>query len=154
VWKQSAITIIDALRHPRLFGAIPAFRDLASWRPWLVYLKSIDGLGLDAEELGIFRRHTSRSTPRTGGYHEAVAIVGRQSGKSRVAAMVAAFEAIRTTEGAGTYAVLVSQDQRAALRTLFAYAAEPFERSPLMATSVVNRVADSITLENGAVVAA
>jgi hypothetical protein len=38
-----------------------------------------------------------RSTPRPGGYSERVCIVGRQSGKSRVAATLAVFEAIRAS---------------------------------------------------------
>jgi hypothetical protein len=37
---------------------------------------------MDANDLEIFRRHTGRQTPRSGGYAEAVAVVGRQSGKT------------------------------------------------------------------------
>ena len=143
------MTIVDALRDPNVFGGLPAFADLSTWKPWLVFLRSVYGLSLDAEELAIFQRYTNRSAPREGGYAEAVAIVGRQSGKSRIAAMIATFEAIRATEDAGSYALLVAQDERAALRTLFAYASEPFDKSPLLASSVTNRVAGVITLANG-----
>jgi hypothetical protein len=81
-------------------------------------------------------------------------ITGRQSGKSRVAAAIATFEAIAARDdGGNAYALLVAQDQRSACRTLFAYAAEPFNVSPALRSSVVNKVADALTLRNGMVVA-
>jgi hypothetical protein len=77
-----------------------------------------------------------------------VAIVGRQSGKTRVAAMLASYEAITATEEAGAElsALLVAQDHRAALRTLLKYAAAPFDYVPMLASTVVARTADTITL--------
>jgi len=64
---------------------------------------------MTAAQLATF--HTGRSAPLPGGYRETVAIVGRQSGKTRVAAMVAVFEAITATEEAGAElsALLVAQ---------------------------------------------
>jgi hypothetical protein len=49
--------------------------------------------------------------------------------------------------------VLVAQDQRSALRTLFGYACEPFEL-PMLSQSVVSRTADTLSLENGIALAA
>ncbi len=123
------MTILEALADRNLFGSLPAFRDLETWSAWRTFLASVYGLPLTEAELTAFRAHTARSAPRPGGYSEAVAIVGRQSGKSQIATMVATFEAIRATnaEGRGTYAVLVCQDARSALRTLFRYASEPFD---------------------------
>jgi hypothetical protein len=43
--------------------------------------------------LETFRAHTGRAAPLPGGYSEAVAIVDRQSGKSRIAGTLAAYEA-------------------------------------------------------------
>jgi hypothetical protein len=69
---------------------------------------------------------------------------------------VAVFEAIRATraEGRGTYAVLVCQDVRSALRTLFRYASEPFDEAPILRGGIVSKTADSIELENGVTIAA
>jgi phage terminase large subunit-like protein len=91
-----------------------------------------------------------------GGYRETVAIVGRQSGKTRVAAMVAVFEAITATEEAGAElsALLVAQDHRAAPRTLFKYASAPFDLVPMLKSTVVTRTADTITLTNGVAISA
>jgi len=37
-------TILDALEDGALFGALPAFRDLSSWRTWLTFLRATCGL--------------------------------------------------------------------------------------------------------------
>jgi hypothetical protein len=150
------VKIVDALADKRLFGALPAFKDLATWRSWLVFLKAVYGLDLDQDELAIFRSHTGRSKPSLQGYAEAVAIVGRQSGKTQLAATLAVYEAITApvASGRGTYAVLVSQDARAALRTLFRYAASPFEVSPILQSSIASRTTDSLELDTGVTLSA
>jgi hypothetical protein len=157
------VTILDALRHPDVLGALPAFADLASWRAWLVYLAAIYGLPwsalaavgvseTDAETL--WRTHTGRTTyaPPPGGYPEAVAIVGVQSGKTRVSAALATYEALRGP--AGTYAVLVGQDHRGALRTLLRYVREPLETVPSCRAEVAGQTTDSIELRRGVTIAA
>src|SRR5687768_12648927 len=85
------LSVVDALRSPQVFGALPAFRDLSSWSAWLTFLKATNGLPLTMEERTIYERHTGRGTyhPPTGGFAESVAIVGVQSGKSQVAAILA-----------------------------------------------------------------
>jgi hypothetical protein len=151
------VTIIEALRDRNLLGALPAFRDLTTWRSWLVFAKAIYGITLEAVELETFRCHTGRTTPRPDGYSEAVAIVGRQSGKSEVAAALAVFEAISAPRIRGrgeVYALLIAQDQRSSLRTLFRYASSPFEVSPMLERFVVNRTSDTLSLENGTTIAA
>lgn len=145
-----AFTIIDAIADPEIFGALPAFRDLSTWRAWLVFLRAAYGLPLEGDDLEIFRRHTGRATyaPPPGGFPEVVCMVGRQSGKTRVAATVAAFEAV-LAERDETYAVLVAQDHRAALRTLFGYARAPFETVPVLQCSVSEIRADTVRLRSG-----
>ena len=155
---MSSLTIVDALSDPTLFGGLPAFRDLTSWGAWLVFLKASYGLPLDDAEQEVFRLHTGRFTyePPTGGWREVVCVVGRQSGKTRIAALVAAFEAMTAPrEGDGTemYCALIAQDQRGALRSLFSYARATFDRVPLLAGSVVARRAETIALESGCTLA-
>lgn len=36
-----AFSILDALEDRELFGALPAFRDLSTWRAWLTFLKAM-----------------------------------------------------------------------------------------------------------------
>src|SRR5688572_26279035 len=95
------LTIIDALLDRALFGGLPAFRDLTTWRAWLVFLAAVYGLALsnlrpvglpEDEALRIFQHHTGRSIyhPPSGGYPENICVVGRQSGKTRIAGAIAA----------------------------------------------------------------
>jgi len=133
------VNVIDALRDARLFGGLPCFSDLASWRAWQTFLRAVYGLPMSEADLETFRRHTGRSTPRPSGYSEAVAIVGRQSGKLRIAATLAAFEAALIGQERGLYALLIAQDMRAAQRTLFGYAVEPFEEVATLRRLVVSR---------------
>ena len=118
----------------------------------MTFLKAVYGLPLDADEVSIFRKHTGRKSPLAGGYAEAVAITGRQSGKTRVAGTIGGFEGLRAHRQPGhpmPHVALIAQDHRAALRSLFSYAAEPFEAVPELARAVVNRKSDSLELENG-----
>ncbi|MBI2526595.1 MAG: hypothetical protein HYV93_11465 [Candidatus Rokubacteria bacterium] len=153
------MTIIEALADPAVFGGLPAFRDLTTWRRWIVFLKAVYGLPMDLEEEGIFRHHTGRSryAPPPGGYPEGVVVVGRQSGKSRVAALIADFEAVVATaqhDGTEIYALLIGQDHLGAIRTLLRYARAPFEMLPTLAKAVVAQTADTLRLDNGVVLAA
>lgn len=141
-------TILDDLRDPALLGALPAFRNLTTWARWFVLLKAVYGLPLDADELEEFRRHTGREQPRPDGYPETVCITGRQSGKSTVAAAVCAFEAVTSTQ-AGTFALLVAQDERNARRTLFRGAIEPFQFVPVFAREVSKATESTLELASG-----
>jgi len=157
--RAREITIIDALGDRALLGGLPAFRDLESWRRWLVFLAAVYGLPLDDERQAIFHEHTGRGTyaPPAAGYREAVCVVGRQSGKTRVAATIAAFEAMMAQtepDRTETYALLIAQDHRGALRSLLSYARAVFEHVPLLERSVSARRSDSIALDNGCVLAA
>jgi hypothetical protein len=150
------LTILEAIADPNLLGALPAFRDLETWSAWRAFLAAVYGLPMSKAMLATFRAHTGRSAPRAGGYSEAAAIVGRQSGKSEVAAALAVFEAISAAREPGrgeVYAVLVAQDARAALRTLFRYANTPFEAAPMLERSVISKTADTLALENGTTLA-
>ena len=153
------MTIIEALRDRRLFGALPAFQDLSSWQSWIVFLKAAYGLPMSGSEHTLFRQHTGRSeyTPPRGGWREVVAIVGRQSGKSWIAAMIAAFEAVRARrerDRSETHALLIAQDQRAALRVVFQYARAMFESVPALQQTIATSLSSSLTLKNSVVLSA
>src|SRR5512143_2515239 len=153
------MTIIEFLQDPSLFGGLPGFTNLSTWRPWLTFLSALYGLPLPPEEAERFCRHTGRPAyePPRGGWKEAVCIVGRQSGKSRIAALVASYEAVMASEQLDRtelYALMVSQDHRAAMRTILRYATVPFESVPVLSRSVVGRTSDSLTLDSGVILAA
>jgi hypothetical protein len=156
------MTILDLLRDTRLCGGLPAFRDLSTWKAWLVFLAAVWGLprgdlaavGVDADEaLQIFQRHTHRQAwPPPGGVPEACAIVGVQSGKTKIMSLCTDFAAL--TGEPGTYAVGFAQDHRNSMRVLLRYAREPFTTLNVLKREVVRETADTLELRNGVRLAA
>ena len=108
-------------------------------------------LRMDSTDRELFRRHTGRREPRPGGYPEGVVVVGCQSGKSAMAAIVAVYEAARavTAGERGVYVPLIAQGYRGARRTLFRYVSEAIEHSALLRGSVVRQTSDTIELRGG-----
>lgn len=141
------MTVEQALRDPRLLGALPAFRDLSSYAAWLTFIRAVEGLPMDEADLERFRLHTGRHEPRPGGYPEAVAIVGVQAGKTRIAAAFVDVAAL--TGESGTHALLLGQDHRGAMRVLLRYARAPFETLTRFKAEVSRSTADTLELKNG-----
>jgi hypothetical protein len=84
-------------------------------------------------------------------------LFGRQSGKTQIAAALAAWEAVTAPRGPGAtgqYGLMIAQDYRGALRALFSYAAGVFDAVPLLMVPVVGPTTDSLTLRSGITLAA
>ena len=146
-------SIIASIEDPRLFGKLDAFRDgLESWSAWLTFLRVIYGLPLDVEGLALFQEATGRTTPKADGYRETLLLSGVQSGKSRIAALIAAYEAIHAEPG--TMALMLAQNHRSSLRVLLKYAREPFLTIPALKNEVVRDTSDLIELRGGQLLAA
>src|SRR5438093_6328522 len=84
-------SIIEAIKNPKLFGSLPRFKNLVTWTSWLVVLKAVFGLGMTAEDLVIFNRHTGRTLPPPDGSKETYLIIGRRGGKSFISALITTF---------------------------------------------------------------
>lgn len=80
-------TILDMLDAAGLTGS--------SWVSWRSFWKAVFALPMDDSELVLFRRHTARETPPAEPVREAWQPIGRRGGKSRNAAVAAAFLAVR-----------------------------------------------------------
>ncbi|HJT20810.1 MAG TPA: terminase family protein [Nitrospira sp.] len=145
--------LIEAIKHPQLFGALPAFTDLRTWTHWLVVLKALEGLPLNPQERAIFEQHTGRTyAPPPGGFPELAVIVGVQSGKSTIAGVLMGHAAL--TGKPGTFALGICQDHRGAMRVLLRYARAPFETLDLFRAEVARSTADTLELRNGVTLAA
>ena len=142
------ISLIDALTHRDLFGALPHLSRLDTWQAWMTFIKAVYGLPMQAEDLARFQQQTGQHVPKPGGYPESVCIVGCQSGKSQVAALVGVYEAIRAimTKQRGVYVPILAQDLRGAQRALFGYVREAVQASPVLRHEVVRETADTIEL--------
>jgi len=145
------INVIESISDPAFLGAVPAFQSLVSWQPWLSFEKAVHGLPMDAPDLERFQRHTGRHTPRSGGYPEAVCIVGCQSGKSQIAAADGVYAAAKAMIAGqrGVFVVLIAQDTRSAQRALFGYVKEFVTASPMLQHEIVKETADTIELSGG-----
>ena len=144
-------TIIEALDATRLLGA--SFPDRETWGAWRTFLAALYGLRLDPPEQARFCAATGRSEyrPRPGGYTESLLLCGRQAGKSTVAAALACYEAVTAppVRDGETWVLVLAQDQRGAIRTVFRYIESMFDRSSLLAPLVVSRTSDTLRLSNG-----
>lgn len=148
------MNIVEQLRHPHLFGALPEFANLKTWALWLVFLKSLYGLPLNGSELDAFKQFTGRSTynPPPGGFPEGVVIAGVQCGKSSIAGALMGSAAL--TGEPGTVAVGVAQDHRGSMRVLLRYARAPFETLDIFKAEVARDTADLLELQRGTALAA
>ena len=84
--------IVEAIADRRAFGKF--LRDVKTWSAWITVLKSIYGVALSPADLELFHRCTGRQAPLSGGYDEIFLTCGRQGGKSTVASLIAAWEAV------------------------------------------------------------
>ena len=84
------MNIIEAIEDGKVFK--PLFKDPATWRPWMVFLKALFGLSIeDPADLELFRRCTGLPKPPQERVRECAAICGRRSGKSFISALVTVF---------------------------------------------------------------
>ena len=147
------MTILESLADANLFGR--TLKGADSWKPWLTFLKAVYGLPMSDDDLRRFHRHTGREEPRSGGYPEAVCVVGCQSGKSQVAALVGVYEAMNAvlTGQRNVFVPLIAQDLRGAQRALFGYVKEAVTSSPLLKNEVVRETSESVELKGGVTLA-
>jgi hypothetical protein len=81
--------IIEVMHDERLFK--PVFRDLETWKSWVVFFKSIFALEMTGEEFELFKRTTGRHTSPTTQAREVFCISGRRSGKSFASALLGVY---------------------------------------------------------------
>jgi hypothetical protein len=148
----AAPTIIETIRDPEIFA--PSFRDSASWRSWLVCIKAIFGLELDAEELPIFIECTDRQEAPSERAKEAWLIVSRRGGKSRVLALIASYLAAFVNwtpylaPGERGHIVVIATDRRQC-RTIMNYVRAFIAGTPLLADLIDRDNAEELELSNG-----
>ena len=83
--------IISVMRDPELFGRIFQGK---SWDAWEVFLRVVYGLPLSIEQMNLYRTATGRSDLPRGQVKEALMLVGRRGGKTRVASFIGTHTAV------------------------------------------------------------
>ena len=144
-----AVTILDAMTDPALFGNTFGGESFASWR---ALLSGFYGLPLDDDALAIWQEVTGRTEGPQEAHDELWLAVGRRGGKSHAAGFVATFEAAfkdhRDKLAAGEWAtVLLLAADRPQARTLLRYVRGLFGH-PLLKPLVQRETSDGLELVN------
>ena len=150
-----AFTIEDALTDPQLLGA--ALGQIKSWSTWLATLKAAFGLKLNRTERRAFASVAGSRKPPRRMARELWCVIGRRSGKSRMAAALAVFLAVfvdhsaRLSKGEIGY-VLVLAPTVSQARLIFNYARAFIEASPILRQEIVSVLSDEIRLKGNIVI--
>ncbi|NNJ26147.1 hypothetical protein [Alienimonas chondri] len=147
--------IIEAANDPALFGNY-LDGDPASWRRWRAILRAVFGVRpFLPGDRGILKCVASRDADRmpADGFSSSMFVCGRRSGKSRVAGLVAAYEAAlggheaKLSSGErGVVAVLAPTKSQA--RIVKGYVRAAF-KSPMLAALIERETATGFDLKSG-----
>lgn len=146
------ITIEKALGDPALLGA--GLGNLATWANWCAVLKGAFGIQLSRKERRAFEVVAQRAPP-TKRVGELWCILGRRSGKSRIAAALAVFFALFIPHqlAAGEVGtVLVLAASKAQANVVFRYCQGLIESSPVLRQELVSATATELRLRNGVII--
>jgi hypothetical protein len=148
--KPIAISIVDAMNAPKLFGDFFAGE---SWNMWRAVLRAAFGEAMSDAERAAFRTVADREPPAHR-VSEACFIVGRGGGKDSAASLIASHIAmtfdpkgkLRPGEVATIMCIAVDREQaNIVLNYIKAY----FETVPALAALVKSIDRDGVTLRNG-----
>lgn len=148
---KSKVAMRAALEDPELLGSlVPG----DSWRPWRTILIAAMGEVLDDPERTIFKALTGRDAEPLQRVDELVAVVGRRGGKSRAAAVLAAYvaafcdwsDALAAGER-GVVLILAQNTKQAAVA--FGYVTGVFRAVPALAAMITGETAETLSLANG-----
>jgi hypothetical protein len=83
------MNIIQAIEDPKLLR--PFFRDLGTWRAWLIYLRGLFGLPIEGDDRRLFLDCTGLTEAPKEKIRESYVIAGRRAGKSFISAVIAVY---------------------------------------------------------------
>jgi Terminase large subunit, T4likevirus-type, N-terminal len=149
------VNILEALADDKVFA--PLFKDHSTWSAWRAFLAALFALPMSEEELQTYRQCTARAEPPAKHNDEAWLVCGRRSGKSFMLALIAVFLSCfrdwRPFLGPGECAtvMIIAADRRQA-RTIVRYVKGILQSVPMLAQTVENETAESISLTNRVVI--
>ncbi len=144
--------IIECIHDPAIFR--PLFKNLDTWRNWIMVLKAMDGLLMTEEELQTFAELTGRTKAPTEPVEETWFIKGRRAGGSFIVALkgvhLACFRNYKLFLGPGERGVImiVATDRRQS-RVILRYIVAILESVPMLAAMITRQDSESIDLNNG-----
>ena len=145
------MNIIQAVYDQNLFR--PLFKNLDTWRNWIMALKAMDALPMTNEELEIFRDLTGRQVPPIKPVTEMWFIKGRRGGGSFIVGLkgvhLACFKDYRRFLGPGERGVIaiIATDRKQA-RVIMRYLTAILHSVPMLASMIERQDSESIDLNN------
>lgn len=142
---------LSSMSDPELFGR--HFEPAESWLSWQTVLACLFHLSLAEEELPLFEKCTGRSKEFAQRITQALLLVGRRAGKSRVLAFVATvlacFRDYSPYLAPGERAiVMVLAADRDQAQVIFQYVRALLTETPLLKGLIEKETADEIQLTN------
>jgi hypothetical protein len=149
------LTLLDAMTDPKLFG--PFFPDLESWLAWTAFIAAVFGLPMTDQQFAIYRECTGRTAPPTEAMREAVLVIGRRGGKSRILALIATWLAcfhdytpyLDDGELGVVQTIAADKDQA---KTIIRYAKAFIKRVPMLAKMITRETQFGLELSNSIVI--
>ncbi len=147
------LNIIQAIEDKNLLGG--AFKDLSTWRPWMVFLKALFGLEIqDSDDLKLLRDCTDLAMPPKEKIRECSAIAGRRSGKSYISSVIAVYLScfkdwtpfLSPGERGYFFILACDKDQAKIIRR---YIGGLLRGSPILRKMIDKETVESIDLKNG-----
>jgi hypothetical protein len=149
------ISIDRALADRKLLGA--ALGDLSTWSTWIATVKAAYGCKLDADERVLFDAVADGRSPPTRKVRELVVVASRRSGKGRVGAALAVFEAVLIDHSAalspgevGVVAIVSPTLPQSAI--MLDYIVGFLQASAVLAAEIKEVVGNEVRLHNGYVI--
>ena len=149
---MNAFNIIDAMNHKELFRSL--FKDLNTWRSWMVFLKALFMIPIDdPADMALFRDSTGLAKPPDVKVRECAAICGRRSGKSFISALIAVFLACfrdwtpHLSRGERGMIFIIATDRLQA-RIIKDYVSGILDATPTLRAMVERDLAEQIDLKN------
>jgi hypothetical protein len=147
------ITIDEALADEKLLGA--ALGDPASWQTWTSVLRATFGLPLSAQDHERFQAVAGQREPPTQRVSELWAVLGRRSGKTRIAAAISVFigtlEEHKLAPGEIGFVLLLASSKSQA-QVAFQYVIGFLEQSPILSQLIEGITADEVRLKGNIII--
>jgi hypothetical protein len=124
------------------------------WSRWRAFLAAVFALPLTGEQLEVYRHCTGRSEPPSAPSREVWCVAGRQGGKTRVAATIAAYLAVfvnwrsRLAPGQRATIQIIAADRKQA-RTALDYLTSLLKQHPALTRLIANKTREAIELSIG-----
>ncbi len=149
------MNILQAISDDQLFRPFLG-ASLKSWRPWRAALSALYGLPIKSADKALIQTAAALDPSKLppDGYSQALFLTGRRSGKSRIAAIIAAYEAILAGHEAKLSAgekgvVPIIAPTKPQGRIVRDYCRAVFNSTPILSGEVARETVEGFELRNG-----